>query len=272
MPQQSISGEVLTQSHPAEFNKRSIAIKIFTLGRFSLRVYGEAVKARSKPIEALKVIIAHGGKGVRVESVTDALWQDAEADVAHHALETTLYRLRKLLGIKQALVLRSGQLDLDPRYCWVDRWSFERKLNQLETAMDNEQPENIIETLNAELMGLYQGPFLKDSPDQWWLLSAREHMHYRLISVLGLLGQFWEKHQCHNHAIDCYQRLISLDPLAEESYQQLMRCFKSLGRRAEAIVVYRRCRKHLISILDIEPSPDTEFIYRSLKLHPNVSR
>jgi len=243
-------------------------VEVFTLGRFRLKVQGEIIsdcsKAQTKPLEVMKAIIAMGGHGVRTEQISDALWPDAEADAAHHALESALYRLRKLLGVKQALILQDGRLRFDSDYCWIDVWYFERLLEEAEVAVEDEASLGVIDILTAKLKLLYQGPFLYDSPDQFWLLSSRERIHYRLLSVLSLMGRLCEKKQSHAQAIDLYQRVISLNPLAEESYQDLMLCLKRQGRHAEAMAVYQRCRKNLVTALNISPSADTEAIVKSL--------
>ncbi|MFV1997987.1 MAG: BTAD domain-containing putative transcriptional regulator [Acidiferrobacterales bacterium] len=243
-------------------------VEVFTLGRFQLKVQGKTISdcctAQTKPLEVMKAIIAMGGHAVRTERILDALWPDAEADAAHHALETALYRLRKILGVKQALILQDGRLRFDSDYCWIDVWYFERLLEEAEIAVEDEASLGVIEILAAKLKLLYQGPFLHDSPEQYWLLSSRERIHYRLLSVLGSMGRLCEKKQSPVQAIDLYQRVIALNPLAEESYQDLMLCLKRLGRRAEAVAVYQRCRKNLVSALNIEPSAETEAIVKSL--------
>lgn len=243
-------------------------IEVITLGQFQLRVQGEIIgnssQTQSKPLEVMKAIIAMGENGVRTEKITDALWPDAESDAAHHALETALYRLRKLLGVKQALILQDGNLRINSHCCWIDFWYFEKLLDQAEDAVREEASLNVIESLMVELKKLYQGPFLHDSPDQYWLLISRERIHYRLLSVLSSMGRLCEKKQSPGQAINLYQRIISLNPLAEESYQNLMRCLKSLGRRAEAMEVYLRCCKNLSVALDIGPSADTEAIFKSI--------
>ncbi len=65
--------------------------------------------------------------------------------------------------------------------------------------------------------------------------------------------------------MECYQRGLEVDALAEEFYQRLMASYLSWGRRAEAIAVYRRCRKVLQSTLGLDPSPRTEEIFKVLK-------
>jgi LuxR family maltose regulon positive regulatory protein len=61
-----------------------------------------------------------------------------------------------------------------------------------------------------------------------------------------------------------YQRGLEIDDVAEILYQQLMICYRQLGRRAEALSTYHRCRKTLSTILGVDPSPKTEAIFKSL--------
>ncbi len=44
-----------------------------------------------------------------------------------------------------------------------------------------------------------------------------------------------------------------------------MVCYKNTGNHGAALAVYRRCKKNLFTILEIEPSPETEAVYKSLK-------
>ena len=58
------------------------------------------------------------------------LWPDVDGDAAQRSFDTTLHRLRKIMGDDRVLVLRDGKLSLDGRYCRVDVWAFERLLGQ----------------------------------------------------------------------------------------------------------------------------------------------
>jgi tetratricopeptide (TPR) repeat protein len=53
--------------------------------------------------------------------------------------------------------------------------------------------------------------------------------------------------------------------IAEELYQGLMACYSTLGRTAEALLAYERCREILSSVLGTSPSPQTESIRNTLK-------
>jgi two-component SAPR family response regulator len=86
--------------------------------------------------------------------------------------------------------------------------------------------------------------------------------YLRLVARLG--GQLMESNQ-HQRTIDLLQGGLEIDGLAEEFYQQLMLCYRSLGQEAEAVKVYHRCRVALSESLGIEPSSRTEELYRSLR-------
>ena len=87
-------------------------IRIYTLGRFVIVKKGNPVKfhkkTQQKPMDLLKAIIALGGRDVSEEELTDLLWPDADGDSAHRVFDTTLYRLRHLLGVEKAIELRGA--------------------------------------------------------------------------------------------------------------------------------------------------------------------
>lgn len=60
-------------------------IKIHTLGKFEIIKDGRplvfAGKVQKKPLEILKAVIAFGGRDVPVDTITDALWPDADGDL-----------------------------------------------------------------------------------------------------------------------------------------------------------------------------------------------
>ena len=111
--------------------------RIYALGGFEL-IKGDTPlrfsgKVQKKPLEMLKALIAFGGKDVTEDQLTEALWPDAEGDVAHTSFSTTLHRLRQLLGGEKILGLQEGRVSLDRSSCWVDVWAFEGLIRDVET-------------------------------------------------------------------------------------------------------------------------------------------
>ncbi|MCK7497369.1 MAG: hypothetical protein MZW92_46165 [Comamonadaceae bacterium] len=64
--------------------------------------------------------------------LAELLWPEADGDAAQRAFDTTLHRLRKLLGHERAVVLSEGRLSLNPTVCWVDAWTLERLIGKLD--------------------------------------------------------------------------------------------------------------------------------------------
>src|SRR6202012_2873838 len=83
-----------------------------------------------KPQELLQALIAFGGTEVRADILIDTLWPDSDGDAAYHALESALYRLRQLLGARDAVRMEGGKVSLNRDQWWVDMWEFEEELRR----------------------------------------------------------------------------------------------------------------------------------------------
>ena len=107
--------------------------KVHVLGHFRLLRVDAPIDMRGrarKPQEFLQVLIALGGREVGAGALIEALWPDSEGDAAHHALESTLYRLRQLLGQPDAVRMAGRKVSLDRDQFWVDMWEFEQELQR----------------------------------------------------------------------------------------------------------------------------------------------
>jgi LuxR family transcriptional regulator, maltose regulon positive regulatory protein len=234
-------------------------LRIYTLGRFEVLRDGRPLeysrKAPRKTIALLKAIIAFGGANVREQRLVDAFWSDEEGDVAARSMSAALHRLRKLIGDPDAIVQQGGTLSLDKSRVWVDVWAFEDLLAR---------PAPID---TAELMSLYRGGFLIEDDGEPWPVTMRERLRGRFIHAIAESGQALENAKRHQAAIECYLRGLDADPVIEPFYQGLMRCYAALERRSEALSAYQRLQRMLSISLGLKPSPLTERLYQSLRLH-----
>ena len=223
-------------------------LRVRSLGQFSLSIDGETAGgkrgARGKPLELLQALIACGGEEVAEQVLTDLLWPDTDGDAAHHTFETTLYRLRKLVGDERALVLHNGRLSLDPRYCWLDVWALQQQLKRLEQLIRDDAPAEALAPVAAELAFLYRGPFLAANHEPW-AEAPRQRLHGQILQALTRLAGCYETRGDYDAAASHYQWAFELEPLAEEVCQRLMVCCTRLGRTAEAMSVFQRCANAL---------------------------
>jgi DNA-binding SARP family transcriptional activator len=230
-------------------------VRVFTLGRFEIRVHDEPVefarKLPRKTLSLLKTIISHGNREVSEQALCDLLWVDEEGDAADNALSITVLRLRKLLGSNDAIIQKGGKVRLNPEWCWVDAWAFDARVG---TA-----GRSVMETLH-----LYQGTFLPEDERELWSVSMRERLRGKFIHALSGQGEQLEACGDTQAAAECYLRGMEADPVVESCYQGLMRCYDRLGKRGEAFSVYRRLKQTLSVVLGVPPSASTQKLLETL--------
>jgi ATP/maltotriose-dependent transcriptional regulator MalT/DNA-binding SARP family transcriptional activator len=246
------------------------AVEVRALGGFEVRSQGGPLaftgKAQKKPLELLKALVALGGRGVEWPRLAAILWPDASGDAAKVSFDSTLYRLRKLLGTESALALQEGKLSLDPRQCRVDVWRFEGLVQALDARLAD--PRGIADLRAADesrrLLDAYGGHFLGGDEDAAWSAAMRDRLRAKLVRAVTLLGRRLQEAGEWRAAADLYARALEHDNLAEDLYRQLMICHRERGEPAQALEVYRRCRQLLSIVLSVPPSPETEAIRATL--------
>jgi two-component SAPR family response regulator len=236
--------------------------RIHVLGRFRL-LRGDApftIPPRlRKPQELLQALIAFGGTEVSAGVLIDALWPDSEGDAAYHALESALYRLRQLLGARDAVLMEGGKVSLDTDQLWVDTWEFEEELQR-----PHDPAANGTERI-GRLRLLYQGHFLQHETEKPWVLKARQELRDGLLRAIRDAARACEYARRWEDAANLYQYGIELDPLNEGLYRGLMLCHQQLGDHSEALQAYRRCRELLTRFLGIPPNAKTQALYHSVR-------
>ncbi|MDZ7832628.1 MAG: BTAD domain-containing putative transcriptional regulator [Desulfobacterales bacterium] len=248
-------------------------LKIYTLGRFTIIKDGKQLtfskKTQERPLTLLKTIISMGGREVSINGIADFLWPEADGDAAHGAFKTTLHRLRKLLGFHEAILATTGTLTLDPKYCWVDAWVFERTLSEADAVWQSGEKDKdsaqAVE-LTRKALNLYKGMLFQSEDNQVFFL--REHLHNRYLKAVNRLAAYWQSCGAYEKAVELYGAGLKVDELAESFYQGLMVCNYRLGREARALAAYNQCRKVLAAVYNLSPCQETEALAKELSLSP----
>jgi DNA-binding SARP family transcriptional activator len=122
-----------------------------------------------------------------------------------------------------------------------------------------------LEAVAERIRELSRGAFLANEREQPWLLPLRDRLKARVTRVVLSLGQGLEQAGKAEAAIELYRRALEQDNLAEELYRRVITCHAKLGQRAEAMAAYRRCRELLSIVLGIQPSAETERLFRAIQ-------
>jgi LuxR family transcriptional regulator, maltose regulon positive regulatory protein len=236
--------------------------KVYALGGYEVYRDDErlefAGKVPKKPLMLLKALIAFGGRNVPEERLMDALWPDEEADAARKSLDITVLRLRKLLGNNETIVVSDELIGLNPQLCWTDVWAFERRIEQFEGSEEQAGAA-------SEALRLYRGNFLPTYTDEPWTAKMRERLRSKFVRLVEAVALADENAGRWEQAIALYSKGLEADDLVEPFYQGLMRCYRSLGRHAEAMNAFRRLRQLLSVVLGIAPSESTQAMARALQ-------
>src|SRR5258707_835820 len=236
--------------------------RVHVLGRFRLTTGDTPITIPPrlrKPQELLQALIAFGGTEVNAGVLIDALWPDSEGDAAYHALESALYRLRQLLGARDAVRMEGSKVSLNRDQFSVDMWEFEDEL-----VRPHDPEADDIEKIDR-LRLLYQGHFLQHETEKPWVLRARQELRDRLLRAIRDAARECEHGRRWEDAANLYRSGLELDSLNESLYRGLMLCHRELGDHSEALQIYRRCRELLTRFLGIPPNAKTQALYHSVR-------
>jgi DNA-binding SARP family transcriptional activator len=259
------------ETPPVHLDKWPWPVKIYTLGSFKLLRDDQPVrfsgKAQRRPLAMLQAIIAFGGRDIREEALTDALWPESEGDLAHQSYATTLHRLRRLIDLPDAILRRENRVTVDPLLCWVDLWAFEGLLDKADAAWSaDRQDEEFLEAIapTDKAVALYEGPFLATEGSPLWCILVRERVRGRFLRAVRRVGEYWWEQDQWERAADWYERALTKDAHSEEFYRNLMSCYHRMDYREQVLLVYERCCAALATTQGGQPSPETRALKQQL--------
>jgi len=242
-------------------------VQIYVLGRLRLKVKGEqpasARKAPRKLLELLALLVASGESGVSVERAMEALWPALGGTRSREALRVAIHRLRRLLDGDDYVLTADGRIALNTSCCWVDAWAFERALDAGVASNAGTGPD-LGRASADEAFALYCGSFVDENTSEAWALTYREKLHARYVRAILDAGARLEKRGDFNKALACYEQGLERDGLVEAFHQCVLTCCIQLGRRAEGLNAYARCRERLSEALGVVPSQQTEDLRMAL--------
>lgn len=175
------AGEILAsmeQDHSDDTRLQRLEIR--TLGIPDIVRDGNSIltsrKPQKVPLLAISHLVASGETGIRSEKLIEALWPEADEDAGRQRLKTLTYRLRKLLGHKDALKIETGKIYLNREFMQVDAWL----IAAASRSSDQDEKARAIQLYN----GIFFDGFLSH-PD---LLLHRTYLESKIIEMVELLG------------------------------------------------------------------------------------
>ena len=186
------------------------------------------------PQRMLEALVAMGGQSVEKSRFTDILWPDAHGDAGGQVFDTTLHRLRKILGNPAALVLHDGKLSLAREHVWTDLWAVERSLG----ADGQHSNIGVVERFkNAhKLIELYRGPLYAGSEQTVWVVP-RARLHERVVQAVERAAEDLATGGEWTRARILFAEGIAWDPTVEAFTKVSCDARRSSGRRRKLLVL-----------------------------------
>jgi TolB-like protein/Flp pilus assembly protein TadD len=235
-------------------------LTVKTLGGVSFHDDQGELRLPTRKALALLVYLGLSPRGSRSrEHLASVFWGRSADEQSRASLRQTLSSLRKALG-EQANLLES-----DAESVGVQRDRF--KIDALEfEVLANSASQTDLERA-AEM---YQGAFLegfslKEEDFEEWLTFTRQQYNELALQLFTRLVEQHRMLQEYETAIRYAQRLLSLDPLQEQTHRLLMELFARLGRREQAQLQYDDCERILKREFDVAPAAETRALYASIK-------
>lgn len=218
--------------------------------------------------DILCFIASRRHRRVSKDAIIDTFWGEADFGSVEKNFHPTISHIRKALNSNQPLkqnflLYRDGDYQLNPELSYrIDTEEFDRCVAAGDAARRAREQEAFIEAYE-EAVALYRGEFMQGSYDEW---AEEQRAYYReqYLRLLELLAQTAQKAEEWARALTLAQRILREDPFREDVHCMIMRSHARQGNRVAVREQYETLRKILHKELAVEPSADTQKVYKDL--------
>jgi len=218
----------------------------------------------------LKAILSRGMTRIPKEILIEDLWPEEKPKRAEDNFKTALQRLR--ISLEPTLLhelgssyihLHDNKILLDSDLCQVDINQFLTLIKQGDEMVKRGEEKKAL-SIFIEALEIYKGDFLREDLYSLWADNKREELRNKYIELLYQTAHLHDRQGSFKKAIECYKKVIEVDPLLEESYQKLMMLYSAKGLYNEALKTYEVCKKVLKKQLKTHPDDSMEAIYNKI--------
>ncbi len=232
--------------------------------RVHIRLFGglEAVSRSGQPLHfatrktslLFAALVLAPPKGIRRDRVAAMLWADSGEQQARNSLRQALVDIRRLCSSVDGEAIR---IDGSADSIWLFTGPDEADIRVFDEQIRADDGASL-----ATAADLYRGDLLDGTPisgevEEWLspLRASYARKAHDLAERLSLLPALEprEEQACRSLA----ERLIAIDPCAEQAHRALIRIFQSRGARNDAYRQFLACRDALKRVLGVDPEEAT---------------
>ena len=236
-----LTGRIAIEHGPALVEERHLA------GRQGRLAFAFLVSERHRPVSKQQLI--------------DVIWPGSPPPELESALSAILSKLRtafKKAGIESAEVaVLSGTVQLRlPADVWIDLEHAANTTDEAEGAVRTGDTRGAWSRAVTVVI-IARRPFLpgEEAP---WIEARRARLRAMLVRGLQILSELSATNGEATLGVQYAAEAIEIEPFQESGYRRLMRLHAQMGNRAEALLVFGKCRELLRDELGADPSKETE--------------
>lgn len=233
------------------------------LGKPEILMNGVPVKLSRAKSKGIVFYLATQNKEVSRDKLQLMFWPEFDGQTAQHNLNVHLSNIRKQLP---------GLIDSDSSYVRLSS----------NVDVDVQRFEAIAESKSAAyssyriVIDLYRGDFLDglviNGSEEFdtWKQTMQEY--YLNIFVDGLLkaADHYHKEGQYKEELDVLHSALQASPLQEAIYRNIMQAHYETGDLLQVNAVYQRLKKVLEEEVGVEPTSESQLLYRSMLEYSNV--
>jgi len=215
-------------------------------------------------------LFAHPDRPHRRERLADLFWPALDSERGRRALNSAVWRLRKLLAsASQSRDYRNlktlGSETILERTPWldIDSCALQEATSVLLGAPEGSLSLERLREIGAALYR-YEGPFL-DGDEGDWVLEERERLHSQFVRGTLLAARALGNCSQYHDAILLARHALRFDPFREELVRILIILLALDERRGESIRYYESWSKYLRTELNISPMAATRVVLDEIK-------
>ncbi len=246
-------------------------MRICLSGRISIEVDDAVVDERrlggARARLAFAVLVLERSHPVDRHRLAEVLWPGTLPASWEAALRVVMSRVRAFLGAaglpaSEALTHSSGSYRLSLPDVVVD-------LEEAAVAVEAAEAAGAAGNHDAAIAAARKArvitsrPFISGAEGEW-LDAVRRRQDGLRVRALDIMVRSSIRVGDAVLALDAAQELLGLDPYRDASHVLIMEAHRAAGNRAEALRAYGWCRHVLAEELGVDPSLETEALYRSL--------
>jgi DNA-binding SARP family transcriptional activator len=241
-------------------------LRIELLGGFRVSVGDRAVPDmawhRRKPAALVKLLALAPAHRLHREEIMDALWPDLDPEAAGANLRKALHHARRALAAiapdGAGLISSDAELlSLAADRLWLD-------VERLRSTLAAARRSGRLEEYRLAIDFYHQGLLPEDRFEEW-AVGPRDELQREFLAALEELAWLLEARGDLDSATEVVRRLVTAEPLREESHAALIRLCALAGRRGEALRQYEHLTQLLEHELGTEPSLETQRLYEEIR-------